>query len=96
MQQSRQPLLPQRVTLEDDYLLDTVVPCPAPVGGRLALFLSAWKDITQDVFVLSIISHGFRISLNANFPGVIRQVTIVPRDYKALLSIQAEIRNLVS
>ena len=96
MRQARQPLLPQRVTLVDDYLRDTVVPCPAPVGGRLALFLSAWKDITQDVFVLSIISHGFRISLNANFPGVIRQVTNVPRDQKALLSIQGEIRDLIS
>ena len=84
------------VTPVVDYIRDTSVPCPAPVGGRLSFFLSAWKNITQDPFVLSIISHGFRICLNQDFPGVIRKTTVAPRDSKALLSVQTEIRDLLS
>ena len=80
----------------NDYLRDTVVPCPAPIGGSISLLLSAWKDITQDIFVLSIILHRFRISLNRDFPGVIRQANVAPRDRKAILSIQSEIRDLIS
>ena len=93
----RQPLLPPSVAPEiDDYLRDTAILCPAPVGGRISLFLSAWKNITQDVLILSIISHGFYISLSRDFPGVIRQATVTPRDRKAVLSIQNEIRDLIS
>merc|ERR1712002_957675 len=47
-------------------------------------------------FVLSFFSHGFHISFSIYFPGVFRLVAVVPRDYKALLSIQAEIRDLAS
>ena len=60
VRQARQPLLPQRVTLVDDYLRDTVVPCPVPVDGRFVLFLSALIDITQDVVLFHLsFSTGF-------------------------------------
>ena len=43
-----------------------------------------------------LISHGFRIFLNPDFPGVIRETTVAPRVSKALLSVQTEIRDLLS
>ena len=44
-----------------------------PVGGRLRKFLPAWKSITDDVFVLSVIKNGLRIDLEEPLPrGVIR------------------------
>ena len=33
-----------------------------PVGGRLSLFLSQWRRITDDAFVLSVVAHGYIIS----------------------------------
>ena len=61
------------------------------MDGRLVLFLSALIDITQDVvlFYLSF-STGF------TYLSVYISGAVVPRNYKALLSIQAEIRNLAS
>ena len=78
-----------------DYICDDSI-SPAPVGGRLSLHLSAWKQITQDVFVLSVVAHGFQISVSKDFPGVIRKDTVPPRNTQALLSIQAEIDDLLS
>ena len=79
----------------NDYpSVDTVR--PDPVGGRLSQFLSAWREITQDAFVLSVISHGFQISLLDDFPGLLRESTVVPRDVVARSAIQAEIRDLIS
>ena len=89
-------MLPEAPLIGSDYFLDTVLPCPAPVGARLSLFVDAWRGITQDVFVLSVVSHGFQISFTPDFPGVIRKATVTPRDPKALLSIQSEIKDLIS
>ena len=66
------------------------------MGGRLSFHLSAWKEITQDAFVLSVVSHGFQISVSPDFPGVLRQVTVTPRDSSALSAIQVEIAALIS
>ena len=97
LHQSQLPLVPPlALTSGNDYLGDTANPCPAPVGGRLSFHLSAWQEITQDTFVLSIISHGFIISLTKDFPGVIRQTTGAPRDRKALSAIQMQIADLIS
>ena len=49
-----------------------------PVGGRLALFALQWESVTNDPFILSVISHGFKISLSPGFPGVLRQITYAP------------------
>ena len=65
------------------------------MGGRLALYLEEWRKITQDVFILSIISHGFQISVSEDFPGVLRQATVTARDVKAHLSIRSEIEDLI-
>ena len=66
------------------------------MGGRLSFRLREWKNITDDVFVLSIIAHGFRISVSEDFPGVLREVTATPKDAKARLSIRSEIEDLIS
>ena len=66
------------------------------MGGRLSLHLSAWKEITQDAFIISIVSHGFQISVSPDFPGVLRQATVTPRDSNVLSAIQAEIAALIS
>ena len=66
------------------------------MGGRLSFRLREWKNITDDVFVLSIIAHGFRISVSDDFPGVLRETTATPKDAKARFSIRSEIEALIS
>ena len=36
-------------------------PQPAPVGGRLSEFVEGWKRITNDPYVLSIVTKGYRL-----------------------------------
>ena len=54
-----------------------------PVGGRLSLFVAQWQNITRDHFIISVVRQGFQISVQNNFPGVLREVTVPPRDPKA-------------
>ena len=54
----------------------------SPVGGRVSLFVQKWQVITSDSFILSVIKDGFQISVQNNFPGVIRKATVTPRDQK--------------
>lgn len=68
---------------------------PTPVGGRVALFISNWRKITSDPFVLSVIKDGFQISVLDHFPGVIRKVTVTPSDPKVVLRIREEIQDLI-
>ena len=87
--------LPPPTRLEDDCRRELADPCPPPVGGRLSLFLRAWEQVTQDAFILSVVSLGFKISLLPNFPGVVRQATVAPSDRYALAAIEAEISDLI-
>ena len=66
--------------------------------GRAFCFIPQCVDRHHSgcCFVLSFFFHGFHISFSIYFPGFFRLVAVVPRNYKALLSIQAEIRNLAS
>ena len=66
------------------------------MGGRLCLFLSAWQSITQDPFILSVIAHGFRISVSPDFPGVLRKVTKPLRSLEAHRSVLEEISSLIT
>ena len=66
-----------------------------PVGGRLQLFLKGWQIVTDDVFVLSVVAHGYQISVQNSFPGVLRQITVPPRDPRAHRSILSEIQDLL-
>ena len=93
---SRSPLAPVRVLSPGSDSPDSGPVCPPPVGGRLALFLSAWQEVTQDVFVLLFIFHGFQVPLLNFFPGVLREATVAPRDPKALQSVRSEIHALLS
>ena len=68
---------------------------PAPVGGRLSLFVAQWQTITRDHFIISVVAQGFQISVQDNFPGVLREVNVSPRDLKAHLAICKEIQELV-
>ena len=67
----------------------------SPVRGGFSLFVQKWQVITSDSFILSIIKDGFQISVQSNFPGVIRKPTVTPRDQKIILRIQEEIRDLI-
>ena len=84
------PLLGEDRSPGSDFLsLNTV--SSGPVGGRLALFAHQWEIVTNDPFILSIVSHGFKISLSPGFPGVLRQVTNIPGDPVARATILTEI-----
>ena len=68
-----------------------------PVGGRLRLFLSQWRRITDDCFVLSVVAHGFIISpsTSPDFPGVLRLKTVPPGNLLAQAKIEKEIVSLL-
>ena len=66
-----------------------------PVGGCLSLFVAQWQNITRDHFIISVVRQGFQISVQNNFPGVLREVTVPPRNPKAHLAICNEIQELV-
>ena len=66
-----------------------------PVGGRLSLFVAQWQNITRDHFIISVVRQGFQISVQNNFPGMLREVTVPPRDPKARLAICKEIQELI-
>ena len=44
---------------------------PAPVGGRLSEFVEGWKHITNDPFVLSIVTKGYRLRFTS--PPLLRE-----------------------
>ena len=66
-----------------------------PVGGRLSLFLSQWRRITDDAFVLSVVAHGYIISPLQDFPGVLRLKTVTPGNLLAQAKIEDEIASLL-
>ena len=66
-----------------------------PVGGRLRLFVAQWQEITRNHFIISVVRQGFQISVQNNIPGVLREVTVPPRDQEAHLAICKEIRELI-
>ena len=57
--------------------------------------MAQWKTITRDHFIISVVAQGFQISVLNNFPGVLREVTVPPRDPKVHLAICKEIQELV-
>ena len=52
-------------------------------------------NITRDHFIVSVVRQEFQISVQNNFPGVLREVTVPPRDPKAHLAICKEIQELI-
>ena len=80
----------------NDYMGALRVSDYSPVGGRVSLFIQKWQVITSDSFILSVVKDGFKISVQSNFPGVIRKITVTPKDPKVILLIQEEIRDLIS
>lgn len=90
------PLRPHPLpSLLSDYSEDDGDLRPAPVGGRLSLFLSEWQKITQDSFILSIISHGYMFSIPDIFPGTLREASATPSNVQARFAIRAEIVDLL-
>ena len=45
--------------------------------------------------ILSVVRQGFQISVQNNFPGVLREITVPPRDQEAHLAICKGIRELI-
>ena len=86
------PLLPPPPT-PSDYLARDLF--PGPVGGRLSPFLSAWQTITKDLFILSVVAHGFQISISPDFPRVLRKTTLTLWDPSAHLRVLEEILSLI-
>ena len=66
-----------------------------PVGGRLSLFMAQWQNVTRDHFIASVVRQGLQISVQNYFLGVLREVTVPPRDPKAHLAICKEIQELI-
>ena len=61
------PRLPQ--SSESQPFSLPILPRPdIPVGGRLAHFVEQWGELTQNKWVLSIVSDSFRIPFNATSP----------------------------
>ena len=62
----RRPLAPN-VPIEHEGAEETgnrnegVLPQPVPVGGQLCQFVEGWKYITNDPYVLSIVTKGYRL-----------------------------------
>ena len=46
-------------------------PQPAPVGGRLSEFVEGWKRITNDPYVLSIVTKGYILHFKS--PPLLRE-----------------------
>jgi ribonuclease HI len=68
----------QAVTVVPVHLPDTFsapLPNSRPVGGRLKGFLEAWKQITDDPWVLQVISKG----LPLHFKGKLPPLSAVPK-----------------
>lgn len=62
------PASPPKADAVFDGLSRALVP-PVGVGGRLQSFLSAWRTLTSDAYVLSIVRDGFSIALAGPLPG---------------------------
>ena len=86
------PSPPYPPPIPSDYPRDLF---PGPVGGRLCLFLPAWQSITQDPFILSVIAHGFRISVSPDFPRVLRNPTKTLWSPEAHLTVLEENSSLI-
>ena len=67
----------------------------APWAAVLSLFLSQWRCITDDAFVLSVVAHGYIISPSQDFPGVLRLKTVTPGNLLAQAKIEDEIASLL-
>lgn len=76
----------------------TLPPPPAPlvpVGGRLANFASQWREITDDKYVLSVISQGYAIPFDSPPPMTRKPVFFSVRDESHVSLLLAEIDSLL-
>ena len=63
-----------------------------PVGGRLSNFVEGWKRITNDPYVLSIVSKGYRLRFTS--PPLLRQIPWEirsPQDPQEILGMREQI-----
>ena len=64
----------------------------SPVGGRLSNFVEGWKRITNDPYVLSIVTKGYRLRFTS--PPLLRQIPWEirsPQDPKEVLGMREQI-----
>ena len=67
-------------------------PQVSPVGGRLSNFVEGWKRITNDPYVLSIVSKGYRLRFTS--PPLLRQTPWEirsPQDPQEILGMREQI-----
>ena len=92
---TKTPLAPKTKRLKtSDYVPIGEQTSPLKIGGRLNSFILNWQEITDDVFVLSVVRNGYQISVLDSFPGVIREVTKSPPKIEVLNAILLEIDTL--
>ena len=93
---TKTPLAPKTKRLKtSDYVPIGEQTSPLKIGGRLNSFILNWQEITDDVFVLSVVRNGYQISVLDSFPGVIREVTKSPPKIEVLNAILLEIDTLI-
>ncbi len=77
---------------------DSVVPPPTlppppaplvPVGGRLAHFADRWREITDDKYVLSVVSKGYVIPFRT-FPPLSRRPVFFPANHVSRLRAEVD------
>ena len=81
--------------LPPDFLPQFLGAPPGPVGGRLAFCVQNWRLITDDAFIISVVTHGFLITPSPDFPGVLREFTIYPGKVSAQLALEEQISSLL-
>ena len=67
-------------------------PQVSPVGGRLSNFVEGWKCITNDPYVLSIVTKGYRLRFTS--PPLLRQIPWEirsPQDTQEILGMREQI-----
>ena len=92
----QQPQVPPESPVPgSDYLIKDHV-CPPPVGGTaFVASRSMARNLARRFYSFHYFSR-YRISLVKDFPGVLREVTVVSKEGKICLAILSEIRDLLS
>lgn len=90
-------LLPPRLLSTPPLEGEFQIPLPnSPVGGRLALFLDQWGEITTDSWVLSIIRGGLDLQFKRRPPLSVTPIPFsVPSDPQRVLLLDTEVSTLL-
>ena len=84
---------PLKLKNDHDYLPVTT---QIPVGARLQMFLSRWKDLVADTWVHSVVQEGLRISFREHPPLTSTPVwTPIPKNPEKAHALRQEVQSLL-